>query len=94
MTHNLGSDSEKEIVHENAKQRTVWVTSSSDDGKTWSEPREIHEGCEQSRSGRGMRRGRAWGFSCRKVRRPGGWLCLAIEPSAAAERARELACDL
>jgi sialidase-1 len=41
MTHNLGSDSEKQIVHENAKQRTVWVTSSSDDGKTWAQPREI-----------------------------------------------------
>jgi sialidase-1 len=41
MTHNLGQDSERDIVHNNAKQRTVWITSSSDDGKTWATPREI-----------------------------------------------------
>lgn len=46
MSHNLGSDHEKQINGETAKglakgTRTVWVTSSQDDGATWAPPREI-----------------------------------------------------
>lgn len=42
MTHNLGQDSEHEIVSGTSKgSRTVWVCSSDDDGLTWSEPIEI-----------------------------------------------------
>lgn len=42
MTHNLGEDHEKKITHGTAKgTRTIWITSSTDDGVTWSKPREI-----------------------------------------------------
>ena len=42
MTHNLGRDHEKQITAGTAKgTRTVWVTSSTDDGLTWAAPREI-----------------------------------------------------
>ena len=42
MTRNDGADIEKDIIAGKSKERrTVWVTSSSDDGKTWSTPREI-----------------------------------------------------
>lgn len=42
MTHNVGSDREKEIIAGTSKaRRSVWVTSSSDDGATWAKPREI-----------------------------------------------------
>ena len=42
MTHNLGSDHESEIWDRTGQgTRTVWVTSSSDDGLTWSPPRDI-----------------------------------------------------
>lgn len=42
MTHNFGEDTEARIEAGTARgSRTVWVTSSSDDGKTWSRPREI-----------------------------------------------------
>lgn len=42
MTHNLGADHERDITHGTSKgTRTVWVTSSTDDGITWARPREI-----------------------------------------------------
>ncbi len=42
MTHNLGEDHEREIKLRASKgTRTVWVTSSTDDGLTWATPREI-----------------------------------------------------
>ncbi|HZT83050.1 MAG TPA: sialidase family protein [Gemmataceae bacterium] len=42
MTHNLGSDTEAMIVDGKSKgSRTVWVTKSTDDGKTWARPVEI-----------------------------------------------------
>ena len=41
-THNLGIDHEKQIIAQTSKgTRTVWLLRSTDDGKTWSEPREI-----------------------------------------------------
>jgi sialidase-1 len=42
LTHNLGSDHEKEIAtHTSKGTRTVWVTSSTDHGATWSKPIDI-----------------------------------------------------
>lgn len=42
MTWNLGSDHESEIIEGKSKDtRRVFVTSSADDGKNWTEPREI-----------------------------------------------------
>ncbi len=42
MTHNLGTDTESAIVNGKSKgSRTVWVTSSTDDGATWAKPTEI-----------------------------------------------------
>jgi sialidase-1 len=42
MTHNLGVDREQHIVAQtSAGTRTVWVSSSTDDGLTWAEPRNI-----------------------------------------------------
>ncbi len=42
LTHNLGEDHESEIKAHTAKgTRTVWISRSSDDGKTWSAPTEI-----------------------------------------------------
>lgn len=41
-THNLGSDHESRIIAQTSQgTRTVWVLRSTDDGKTWSQPREI-----------------------------------------------------
>ncbi len=45
MTHNLGEDDESEIITKKAAStRTVWVSHSEDDGKTWTEPVEITSG--------------------------------------------------
>lgn len=42
LTHNLGVDHESAIVEGTGKgSRTVWVTSSSDDGVSWKTPHEI-----------------------------------------------------
>ena len=42
MTHNLGIDHEPRIIDGTSKgTRTVWVTASEDDGRTWREPRDI-----------------------------------------------------
>src|SRR5579885_941079 len=42
LTHNLGSDTEAQIVSRTGKgTRTVWVTRSDDDGATWARPVEI-----------------------------------------------------
>src|SRR5438045_828556 len=42
MTHNLGEDHERDIIAgTSVGTRTVWVTSSEDDGMTWKAPREI-----------------------------------------------------
>ena len=42
MTHNVGTDSESSIVGGKSKAgRTAWITSSTDDGVTWSKPTEI-----------------------------------------------------
>lgn len=39
MTHNLGKDSEKEIVAKKSEStRTVWICRSEDDGQSWSMP--------------------------------------------------------
>jgi sialidase-1 len=42
LTHNLGEDHEADIKAQTAKgTRTVWISKSSDDGKTWSTPSDI-----------------------------------------------------
>jgi sialidase-1 len=42
MTHNLGPDTQEQILDGKSKgTRTVWVTRSTDDGATWSRPVEI-----------------------------------------------------
>ncbi len=42
LTHNLGTDHEKQIAARTAKgTRTVWVASSKDHGATWTKPVEI-----------------------------------------------------
>ncbi len=42
LTHNLGRDSERQIVEEKSQgSRTAWVSRSDDDGLTWSTPFEI-----------------------------------------------------
>ena len=42
LTHNLGQDREKDIIASKAVgTRTVWVSSSTDDGQRWSKPEEI-----------------------------------------------------
>ena len=47
-THNLGTDHERQIIDLKSKgTRTVWLLRSTDDGKTWSEPKEITETTKQ-----------------------------------------------
>ncbi|HXH61612.1 MAG TPA: sialidase family protein, partial [Fimbriimonadaceae bacterium] len=42
MTHNLGTDGEGQIINGTSKgTREVWITSSKDDGATWSKPKQI-----------------------------------------------------
>ncbi len=42
FTRNRGDDTERQIIDQTAKgTRTVWVTQSRDDGKSWSKPQEI-----------------------------------------------------
>ncbi|MCS7020909.1 MAG: glycoside hydrolase [Gemmataceae bacterium] len=42
MTHNLGSDTEGSIVAGKSRgTRTVWISSSTDDGRSWSQPKDI-----------------------------------------------------
>ena len=42
VTHNLGSDTEEAITRGTAKgTRTVWLTRSTDDGRTWAPPTDI-----------------------------------------------------
>ncbi len=42
MTHNLGKDHESDIIKGTAEStRTVWVAKSSDDGRSWTKPRNI-----------------------------------------------------
>ena len=42
MTHNLGVDRESMIIDKTSQgSRTVWVTASEDDGRTWRAPLEI-----------------------------------------------------
>ncbi|MEZ6016803.1 MAG: sialidase family protein [Planctomycetota bacterium] len=42
LTHNLGQDSEREIIDGTSEgSRTVWVLTSDDEGATWSAPREL-----------------------------------------------------
>ncbi|MDA0283645.1 MAG: sialidase family protein [Planctomycetota bacterium] len=42
LTRNLGTDHESDIIHKKAEStRTVWVSHSSDDGRTWTAPSEI-----------------------------------------------------
>ncbi len=43
LCKNGGGDREDLIVHGSAPPRTVWVTTSNDDGVTWSTPREISD---------------------------------------------------
>lgn len=48
-THNLGVDTEKDIIHKRGKStRTVWVMSSEDKGATWSKPKEITSSVKDS----------------------------------------------
>jgi sialidase-1 len=48
LTHNLGADTEAQIVAGTAVgTRTVWVSRSSDDGVTWSAPRDITREAKQ-----------------------------------------------
>jgi len=45
MTHNLGTDSEKDLVLGASKgRRTVWTSTSRDDGRSWSRPRNLSAG--------------------------------------------------
>jgi len=47
MTRNLGHDTEREIIDQTSDgTRTVWTTTSADDGRTWSTPREITDGAK------------------------------------------------
>ena len=49
MTHNLGTDSESSIMGQTSEGgRTVWLTKSTDDGKSWSSPREITASTKRS----------------------------------------------
>lgn len=42
LTHNLGSDHEKDIINKSSRgTRTVWATASFNDGVSWSYPKEI-----------------------------------------------------
>ncbi|MFT4587316.1 MAG: hypothetical protein ACI8QF_001410 [Limisphaerales bacterium] len=42
LTHNLGKDAERDIIHHKAEgTRTVWVSKSEDDGDTWFVPNNI-----------------------------------------------------
>lgn len=42
LTHNLGRDSEHQIIERKSKgTRTVWVSQSTDDGATWAKPVDI-----------------------------------------------------
>jgi sialidase-1 len=42
MTHNLGTDREKAIIRGTSREsRTVWICESTDNGASWSAPREI-----------------------------------------------------
>lgn len=48
LTHNFGSDNEKQIVEGTSKgSRTVWVCKSEDDGATWTKPVEISRDVKQ-----------------------------------------------
>jgi len=48
MTHNLGTDREAQIVAQTSKApRTVWLSRSTDDGRTWSPPQEITKDVKQ-----------------------------------------------
>ncbi len=42
LTHNLGQDAERRIIQRTSTgTRTVWLSRSTDDGRTWSKPAEI-----------------------------------------------------
>ncbi len=48
MTHNLGIDRESRIIEGTSRgSRTVWVTASEDEGRTWRSPLEITAGAKQ-----------------------------------------------
>ena len=48
MTHNLGHDTEPEIIRGDSEgSRTVWISRSTDDGRTWSEPENITSDVKQ-----------------------------------------------
>lgn len=49
LTHNLGTDTEREIINgESEGTRTVWLTRSDDDGHTWSPPKNISQTTKES----------------------------------------------
>ena len=49
MTHNLGIDHEPRIIDGTSRgSRTVWVTASGDDGRTWHEPRDVTATAKQA----------------------------------------------
>lgn len=49
LTHNLGTDHEADIIRKKSKStRTVWVSHSTDDGETWTAPRNITATTKQS----------------------------------------------
>lgn len=41
LTHNRGTVTEKQIMEDVRLERTVWITRSTDDGASWSAPKEI-----------------------------------------------------
>ena len=50
LTHNLGNDTEAQILDGTSKgTRTVWVTKSTDDGATWAKPVEITKDVKKPR---------------------------------------------
>lgn len=48
FTRSPGAATEEEIVARKADPTTVWITSSDDDGATWSKPRDLSATCRQS----------------------------------------------
>ncbi len=47
LTHNLGDDVERDIIARTSEgTRTVWLTSSEDQGRTWTTPVEITAACK------------------------------------------------
>ena len=73
LTHNLGKDAERDIIHHKAEgTRTVWVSNSEDDGDTWLVPNNITSSASGT-VGAGMPLGPAWEFRSNMGRTRAGW---------------------